>query len=219
MGGLALFLSAVLAEAVFLKKFDRVAVVSLTVGFAYLLVGLLDDVLKKKHKENLGAQGLAKGALSDVCRRFAGLFCSPRGLTTLNLPFTHKSVDIGWGMVPLAVFVFLATVNSVNLTDGLDGLAAGTSLPFFLCLGLLIAVQGRFPSLALFTFCLCGALAAYPDFQRLARGGIYGGYRLAGFGRLRFLYRSFHGKHSLYRRRGNYVCPFEHNRYHSGNIL
>lgn len=175
MGGLAFVLSAVLAEAVFLKKFDRVAVVSLTVGFAYLLVGLLDDVLKKKHKENLGLKAWQKALFQTFAAVFAGLFCVRAGLTTLNLPFTHKSVDIGWGMVPLAVFVFLATVNSVNLTDGLDGLAAGTSLPFFLCLGLLIAVQGRFPSLALLSFCLCGALAAYPDFQRLARGGIYGG--------------------------------------------
>lgn len=165
MGGLAFVLSAVLAEAVFLKKFDRAAVVSLTVGFAYLLVGLLDDVLKKKHKENLGLKAWQKALFQTFAAVFAGLFCVRAGLTTLNLPFTHKSVDIGWGMVPLAVFIFLATVNSVNLTDGLDGLAAGTSLPFFLCLGLLIAVQGRFPSLALLSFCLCGALAAYLIFN------------------------------------------------------
>ncbi len=161
MGGLAFVLSAILAESIFLKKFDRVAIVALTVGFAYLLVGFLDDFLKKKHKENLGLRAWQKALFQAFAAVFAGLFCLRAGLTTLNLPFTDKSIDIGVWMFPLAVFVFLATVNSVNLTDGLDGLAAGVSVPFFLFLGILIVIQGRFSSLALLSFCICGALTAY----------------------------------------------------------
>ena len=161
MGGLAFVLSAILAESIFLKKADRTAVVALTVGFAYLLVGFLDDFLKKKHKENMGLKAWQKAVFQAFAAVFAGIYCLRAGLTTLNLPFTHKSVDIGWGMLPLAVFVFLATVNSVNLTDGLDGLAAGTCVPYFLTLGLLTAIQGEFSSLAMLSFCLCGALGAY----------------------------------------------------------
>jgi phospho-N-acetylmuramoyl-pentapeptide-transferase len=92
---------------------------------------------------------------------FAGIFCIRAGLTFLNIPFTHKSVDIGLWMFPLSVFVFLATVNSVNLTDGLDGLAAGVCCPFFLFFGVMLRLQNSFSSLALLCFCLCAALAAY----------------------------------------------------------
>ena len=165
MGGLAFILSAVLTASIFVKKIDRATIVALTVGIAYLLVGFLDDFLKKKHKENLGLKAWQKALFQTFAAVFAGIFCVRAGLTHLNVPFTHKSFNIGWGMLPLAVFVFLATVNSVNLTDGLDGLAAGTSLPFFLFMGIIAVLQGGSVSLASLSFCLCGALAAYLIFN------------------------------------------------------
>lgn len=161
MGGLAFVLSAVLAAAIFLRKPDRISVVSLTVGIAYLLVGFLDDFLKKKHRENLGLRAWQKALFQAFAAVFAGIFCIRAGLTTLNIPFIKKSVDIGGWMLPLAIFVFLATVNSVNLTDGLDGLAAGVGVPFFLFMGILTVIQGAFLPSALLSFCLAGALVAY----------------------------------------------------------
>ena len=68
---------------------------------------------------------------------------------------------MGLGIVPLAVFVFIATVNAVNLTDGLDGLAAGVSVPFFASFGLLIVLQGNITGLPTLCFSLVGALLAY----------------------------------------------------------
>lgn len=68
-------------------------------------------------------------------------------------------------MIPLCAFVFIATVNSVNLTDGLDGLAASSSLSFFLCMGILIYLQSEFEELSLLSCSLCGALAAYLIFN------------------------------------------------------
>lgn len=165
MGGLAFVLSAVFAEIIFLRKAERTAIVALTVGFAYLLVGFLDDFLKKKRKENLGLRAWQKTLFQTFAAVFASIYCLRAGLTQLNIPFTKTSVDIGAWMCPLAIFVFLATVNSVNLTDGLDGLAAGTCVPFFLTLGILISMQGRFSSLATLSFCLCGALGAYLVFN------------------------------------------------------
>ena len=64
-------------------------------------------------------------------------------------------------MFPLIVFAFLATVNAVNLTDGLDGLASSVSVPFFLTLGVLIAVQGDGYGISNLCFALVGALLAY----------------------------------------------------------
>ena len=113
----------------------------------------------------MGLKAWQKALFQTFAAVFAGIFCVRAGLTHLNVPFTHKSFNIGWGMLPLAVFVFLATVNSVNLTDGLDGLAAGTSLPFFLFMGIIAVLQGGSVSLASLSFCLCGALAAYLIFN------------------------------------------------------
>lgn len=161
MGGLAFICAAVLACALFVKKLDRVTLVALAVGSSYLLVGFLDDFLKLRHKENLGLKPWQKIFFQGFAALFSGIFCVRAGLTKIYLPLSGGSVEIGYWILPLAVFVFLATVNAVNLTDGLDGLAAGCGLPFFLFLGAIVFLQGIFPSLALLSFCLCGALLAY----------------------------------------------------------
>ena len=165
MGGLAFILSAVLTASIFVKKIDRATIVALTVGIAYLLVGFLDDFLKKKHKENLGLKAWQKALFQTFAAVFAGIFCVRSGLTHLNVPFTHKSFDIGWGMLPLAVFVFLATVNSVNLTDGLDGLAASTSFSYLLCFGVLLLLQSGGEEMRLLCLCAAGALGGYLVFN------------------------------------------------------
>ena len=61
--------------------------------------------------------------------------------------------------------MFLATVNAVNLTDGLDGLAAGSSVPFFATLGVLIALQNGSAFLSTLSFCLMGGLLGYLCFN------------------------------------------------------
>jgi phospho-N-acetylmuramoyl-pentapeptide-transferase len=161
MGGFAFILAAVAAECILLKTLDRVTLVSLSIGLAYLLVGFLDDFLKKRRKENLGLRAWQKALFQAFVALFAGVFCMRAGLTGLNIPFINKRVDIGAWIFPLSVFVFVATVNSVNLTDGLDGLAASVCCPFFLFMGIILALQNSFPSLVLLCFCLFGALAAY----------------------------------------------------------
>ena len=161
MGGLAFILAAVLASVLFIKKPDRVTLVALAVGSSYLLVGFLDDLLKLRHKDNLGLKAWQKIFFQGFAALFSGIFCVRAGLTKIHIPFSGASVDIGFWVLPLAVFVFLATVNAVNLTDGLDGLAAGCGLPFFLFLGIIVLLQGVFPSLATVSFTLCGALLAY----------------------------------------------------------
>jgi phospho-N-acetylmuramoyl-pentapeptide-transferase len=48
----------------------------------------------------------------------------------IYLPFTFKAIDLGFWIIPLVIVVCLATTNSVNLTDGLDGLAGGVSVVY-----------------------------------------------------------------------------------------
>ncbi len=167
MGGIAFLAAAVLGGVLFTRKIDRAAVICLVIGLAYMAVGFLDDFLKLKHKENLGLKARQKLIFQTLIALFAGIYCLRAGLTALYIPFWNITVNIGWGVLPLSVFLFLATVNAVNLTDGLDGLAAGVSLPFFAFLGGIILLQGGefMPNnpqpTAILCFCLAGSLVAY----------------------------------------------------------
>jgi phospho-N-acetylmuramoyl-pentapeptide-transferase len=68
-------------------------------------------------------------------------------------------------IIPFTVFVFLSTVNAVNLTDGLDGLASASSLPFFSFLAVAILLQNGENSFSLLSFAVVGALCAYLIFN------------------------------------------------------
>ncbi len=164
MGGLAFIFAAVITVFLTVKKIDRTTVVSLTIGVSYMLVGFLDDLLKRKHKENLGLKAWQKFTFQAFVAVFAGIFCVRAGLTTLHIPFLKNTIDIGLGMFPVCVFIFLATVNGVNLTDGLDGLAAGACVPFFLTLGVLSAFSNT-EQLAMTSIAISGSLIAYLFFN------------------------------------------------------
>ena len=165
MGGLAFVPAAVLAAIAFSRGADKPFFVALAVGLAYLAVGFLDDFLKKRRGNNLGLRPYQKIIFQLAVAAMAALYCCLEGLTVLRIPYTRIEANIGWWMLPLGVFVFLGTVNAVNLTDGLDGLAGGTSAVFFLALGALISLQGAGEALSLLCFCLTGALAAYLVFN------------------------------------------------------
>ena len=161
MGGLAFVAAALLSSVIFIRQAERTLLVALAIGLAYMIVGLLDDFLKRKHKENLGLRAWQKFLFQTCIAVLAGVYCMRAGLTRLYIPFVHVSVEIGWWTFPLVLFVFLATVNAVNLTDGLDGLASGVSVPFFAVLGILIAIEGGSANISTLCFSLVGALIAY----------------------------------------------------------
>lgn len=165
MGGLAFVFAAVLSTILFAPQMGKSTMIGLVIGLSYMTVGLLDDILKKMHKENLGLRAWQKFFFQVLIAFFSGIYCIRTGLTTLQIPFFNKDIDIGGWILPLSIFVFLATVNAVNLTDGLDGLAAGTSIPFFLTISILIVLSPGEYSLALLGFCVAGALAAYLFFN------------------------------------------------------
>lgn len=98
------------------------------VGFG--LVGFLDDYIKVVKKRNLGLTGWQKifgQLLFSVLLAVYSAKYSADG-TKLIIPFTSTYIDLGIFYVPFTVFVILGIVNSVNLTDGLDGLNSGVTL-------------------------------------------------------------------------------------------
>lgn len=161
MGGLAFIPAAIIAFLCFVRGGNRTSTVVLTIGGAYLVVGFLDDFMKKKHKENLGLTARQKLSFQLLVAAFAGIYAYRAGLTGQRLPFSERVFDFSFWTIPFFVFVFVATVNCVNLTDGLDALAAGSSLPFFFFLGISIVSENVESELSTLCFSLCGALAAY----------------------------------------------------------
>ncbi len=165
MGGLAFIIAACVAAIVFSDGTDKSFPVVLAVGLAYLAVGFLDDLLKKLRGKNLGLRPYQKIVFQLAVAAMASIYCCLNGLTILKMPYSTAGYDIGWGMLPLGVFIFLATVNSVNLTDGLDGLAGSVSAVFFAIFGVLIALQGGSAPLSALSFALTGALSAFLIFN------------------------------------------------------
>lgn len=166
MGGLAFITAAVTVSLAACGFRDKPFLVALAVGTGYLFVGFLDDFLKKKRKDNMGLRPYQKIFFQSAVAIVASLYCCLNSLTVLRIPFTTLSFDIGWGMMPIGIFVFVATVNSVNLTDGLDGLAGSACAAFFAVFGTLIMLQKGDSALALLSFCLTGALFGFLIFNQ-----------------------------------------------------
>ena len=172
MGGLAFICAAVIVCLIFCGVNSVTANLTLVITAGFCLVGFADDFLKIYRKDNLGLKPYQKIIFQCAIAAIAAAYCYVNGLTLLSIPFTSLSVDLGWGVIPLVIFVFLATVNCVNLTDGLDGLAGGTSLVYLFFFGVLIfSAEGNFYILP---FAMCGALAAFLVFN-VSRASVFMG--------------------------------------------
>ena len=158
MGGVAFMLAIALVSIFFGIYADKRAAVCITLALAYMVVGFLDDFIKVRFKRNLGLKAYQKIVFQLVIALIAGFFCYFNKLTTINIPFTHISADLGVFFIPVAALVFIAAVNSVNLTDGLDGLAASTSFSYLLCFGVLLLLQSGGEEMRLLCLCAAGAL-------------------------------------------------------------
>ena len=84
--------------------------------------------------------------------------------TELVIPFLGTSIDLGWAYIPFVIFMAIGTTNAVNLTDGLDGLAAGITL--FVALGyVLLGVQQNLYSVTIFSAALVGSCLGFLFFN------------------------------------------------------
>lgn len=74
---------------------------------------------------------------------------------SINVPWAG-SYDLGWGYIPTAVLIIVLTTTGVAVTDGLDGLAGGTTLIAFIAYGIVAFIQGQL-YVATFAFIIAGA--------------------------------------------------------------
>ena len=129
---------------------------------ASALVGLLDDFIDIK-KIGLHGGGLRmrhRFIIYGLIAIFGAYwFYYKLGWTILHVPFLGN-VDIGLWYIPFFIFIITATAHSVNLTDGLDGLAGGTLLAAFTSYGAIAFARGHY-DLATFCGVIAGALLAF----------------------------------------------------------
>lgn len=129
MGGIA-FLIAFAVAAAFFMKGNQDGTVILLVTVCYGIIGFLDDYIKVVKKRSLGLKAMQKILLQLIV---TGGFCwyiYKSGIgTEVFIPFGNgATIDLGILFIPFLFIAILGTVNGVNLTDGLDGLAGGVTL-------------------------------------------------------------------------------------------
>ena len=127
------------------------------------VIGFLDDFMKVTYHKNEGLTApqkfllqLAAAIVFTVLLRYTG-YLTP----DLYIPFFNVSFQLPWAVyMVFAAFVIVATVNAVNLTDGVDGLATGVTLPvalFFLA----VSLMWKITDLSIFAAALVGGLCAF----------------------------------------------------------
>ncbi len=163
MGGL-IFIVAFLVPIALTLTFEmpKVGYVALSL-LAFGAVGFLDDYLKvvKKHNEGLKAkQKFGLQLILGIVFTFWAMFWG----TEIYIPFVNGAVEIGWLYMPLVVVMFLAIDNAVNLTDGLDGLAATITAIVSLFFVIMGFVQQN-DVVIMMASAMTGALVAYLKFN------------------------------------------------------
>ncbi len=164
MGGLAFIAAIIIVALGFCGLHDKTVNLVLTVTAGFAFVGFLDDFLKIYRKDNGGLKPYQKILFQVAIAVIVAVYCYVNEITDLKIPFAGGfAVDISWGVIPLVILVFIATVNCVNLTDGLDGLAGGTSLAYLAAFGIMLSFSSD--NLAKTAFAAVGAIAAFLVFN------------------------------------------------------
>ena len=162
MGGLAIFLS-ILVPFLILSDYRSASLAVLGTALAMAALGFADDIVKLRKRRSLGVSGRTKLlvqaltaiALWLVVTEYVGLN------DTLRLRVVDASVELGY-VYPFLIFLVLAgATNGVNLTDGLDGLAAGCSAIVFLTYTVMTFITPGEHDLSLLSASLVGACVGF----------------------------------------------------------
>ena len=138
MGGICFIMAMLIAlavmtviYAVFGRQRELIPLaLTLALALANGLVGFVDDYCKLIKKQNEGLKAYQKFTLQLLVAGIYVVALSALGYidTSLRIPFTAVSFELGWVYYAFAVILVVGMVNSVNLTDGIDGLATSVTL-------------------------------------------------------------------------------------------
>lgn len=161
MGGVIFLLSTVVTSLVYVKDYPNIIpVLFLTLGFG--IIGFLDDYLKVVLKRSDGLMPKQKMACQIVVTAVFAFYL----MRFTDVPMTMKipffpghEVNFGILTIPLLFFVVIGTVNGVNFTDGLDGLAS--SVTIMVATFFSVVAIGTKSGIELITCAVVGALMGF----------------------------------------------------------
>ena len=140
MGGI-MFIAGITAAVVLLVSFgtgekDYRTAATLVACLVFGLIGFIDDFVKVIKKRNLGLTAIQKLILQFLTAGGYLVFLASNSYisASVQIPFTDNFVNLGWLYYIISVVVIVFVVNSVNLTDGIDGLAASVTIPVFIAI-------------------------------------------------------------------------------------
>ena len=162
MGGILFIAGLLCALAVCLpairQQGDWKPVILFVFSLVFGLIGMIDDYTKIKKKQNQGLTPLQKLLLQIAAAALFVTILRTMGHLTgqVYVPFLDVTFTFAWWIyLPCAIFVIVGTVNAVNLTDGIDGLAASVTAvvaAFFTALFLQLG-GGQDATAAFWAFC------------------------------------------------------------------
>lgn len=161
MGGIVI-MAAVLITVITARRFNKDLYIILFATLGFGAIGFVDDFIKVVLKRNLGLKAYQKLIAQVLIATIIAIYQSNVSSysTKVLIPFINSYIDFGILYIPFIIFVVVGTTNSVNLTDGLDGLASGVTLivsAFFA----LVAMNLGYYSIAIFGGALTGACLGF----------------------------------------------------------
>lgn len=167
MGGLmfvlAIAVAVLVAGAEQLKGGNSAHLVVFLFALVFGVIGFIDDFQKLRHKANEGLTAAQKFLLQLAAAVVFTIWLRQIGYLTPNLyiPFLNAELALPWVVYMIfAAFVMVGTVNAVNLTDGVDGLATGVTIPVALFYLAVASWYGR-NDVAILAAALAGGLFAF----------------------------------------------------------
>jgi phospho-N-acetylmuramoyl-pentapeptide-transferase len=151
MGGILINVAILIPTILWADILNPYIWIILFVTFAYGTIGFLDDYLKLVKKQNKGLSAKEKFTMQIVVALLAGLAIAYLPLihnnysTTLTFPFIkffHPNLGVFY--IPFIIMIMVGASNAVNLTDGLDGLAIGSTLIAAVTYTILTYAAGNF---------------------------------------------------------------------------
>lgn len=169
MGGVVFLVSTILSASIvnYNNLLNSVFLLITFVLLGFGLIGFVDDILIVKYKSNKGLSALKKYLAQSIVAIVFYLLAKEFVIdfsTIITIPLTDISFDIGYFYPVLIYFMFTATSNGVNLSDGLDGLATGLVMmaiaPF-----VIFAIVSRQYIIASYAMALIGSLLGFMMFN------------------------------------------------------
>lgn len=168
MGGVMILISIIASTIIMVGQFDTLSIeifllLLVTIGFG--LLGFLDDFIKVVLKRNLGLTSKQKLVGQLVIATIFYIVIKQLNFSTkITIPGTDAGIDIGILYLPLIIVMLVGASNAVNLTDGLDGLLAGTSAIAFGAYAI-IAFGTEQMDIALFSAAVVGSVLGFLVFN------------------------------------------------------